>query len=419
MSARFRLMPTPAQEAIMQEHCAHARLIWNLCVEQESWWRPGRTGLPTWTERGRQLTEARSAFDWLRTGSQMVQEQALRDFIQAMAAFLAGSRQKPRWRKRGISEGFRVSGTASKGAHWEARRMSAHVGEVRIPKVGWVRFRWSQPVPPMAKSYRVKLDGRGRWHISFAAEQPEVLRADTCSQVGIDRGVRTALVTSDGQHYRAPRIASRRAGRYLELQQRMARQHKRSRKRERTRRAMAVIAARTADRRQDWAEKVSTRMVRDHDLIVLEKLNIRGMTRKPAPKPDPDLPGAFLPNGARGKAGLARGILTSCWGTLATRLEQKAAASGVTVAQIDPRFTSQQCHACGHTAPGNRESQAVFRCQSCGHEDHADVNAARNILARGLLLTTSEVVPAHAPGHGVSRPRQSVKAAAGTTRSAV
>ncbi|HEX8006799.1 MAG TPA: zinc ribbon domain-containing protein [Trebonia sp.] len=87
---------------------------------------------------------------------------------------------------------------------------------------------------------------------------------------------------------------------------------------------------------------------------------------------------------------------------------QKAAASGVAVVFVDPRFTSQQCRMCGHTAPENRESQAVFRCRQCGHADHADANAARNILARGLL-TTGEAVPADARGHGHharARPRK-------------
>ena len=225
-------------------------------------------------------------------------------------------------------------------------------------------------------------------------------------------------MTSDGQHYRAPRIPGRQAARYLALQRRLARQRKGSRQRERTRRAMALVAVRVADRRKNWAEKLSTRLVRDNDLIVLEKLSIPGMTRKPAPKPDPEQPGAYLPNRARPKAGLSRGILASAWGTLGQRIKDKGEASGVQVVVVDPRFTSQQCHACGHTNAANRESQAVFACVSCGHSDHADRNAARNILARGLLLTTGELVPAHAAGHAASRPHQPASAAAGTTQEA-
>jgi transposase len=223
-------------------------------------------------------------------------------------------------------------------------------------------------------------------------------------------------VTSDGQHYRAPRISDRQAARYLGLQRRLARQRKGSRQRERTRQAMALIAARVTDRRKDWAEKVSTRLIRDNDLIVLEKLNIAGMTRRPKPKPDPGQPGAFLPNRARAKAGLSRGILASAWGVLGQRVKDKGEASGIQVVFVDPRFTSQQCHACGHTDAANRDSQAVFACVSCGHQDHADRNAALNILARGLTLTAGEPVPAPAAGHAAPCPHQPAPAAAGTTQ---
>ena len=79
------------------------------------------------------------------------------------------------------------------------------------------------------------------------------------------------------------------------------------------------------------------------------------MVRKPKPRPAPDQPGAFLPNRRRQKAGLNRGILASCWGLLATRTEQKAAASGAVVIYVNPKYSSQQCRQCGHIASdGNR-----------------------------------------------------------------
>jgi len=262
---------------------------------------------------------------------------------------------------------------------------------------------------------RVTLDRAGRWHVSFPALQPAVDRQPGGAPVGIDRGVRTALVTSDGQHYRAPRISDRRAARYLALARKMSRQQKGSRKREKTRVAMAKITGGVTDRRKDWAEKVSTRLVQEHDVIVFEKLKTANMTRKPKPKPDPEKDGAFLPNRRRQKAGLNRGILASCWGALATRTEEKAAASGALVVYVDPKHTSQECRKCHHVARESRESQAVFRCVSCGHEDHADRNAACIVLARGLASTG---VSAHAPGHGALRPRKPAKAAAGTTRRA-
>jgi transposase len=394
----------------MTEHCAHARFVWNLAVEQQSWWWPGRGHAPGWVEQGRQLTEARAEFEWLRAGSRDVQELALRDFDHAMAAFFDKKNPAgmPSYRSKRSDQGFVVHKT-------KVRRVSRRWGAVHVPKLGYVRFRWTRDLPVKLGMARVACDRAGRWHVSFPAPQPAIGRQPTGTVVGIDRGVRTALVTSDGQHYRAPRISDRRAARYLALQRRMARQHKGSAKREKTRLAMARITAHTTDRRKDWAEKVSTRLVQDHDLIVFEKLNTVSMTRKPKPKPDPEKAGAHLPNHRRQKAGLNRGILAAGWGILATRAEQKAAASGARVTYVDPRFTSQQCRECGHIAAENRESQAVFTCVQCGHADHADANAAKNILARGLA---GLAVPAHAPGRGAYRPRKPAKAAAGTTRSA-
>jgi transposase len=412
VSIRNRAYPAPEQVAELSGHCDHARFVWNLAVEQQSWWRPGRGDAPGAAARQRQLTQARDAETWLRNGSSSVQQQALRDFDRALAAFFdpQNPAARPSYRSRRGTQGFVIRDT-------KVRKLSRRWGEVFVPKCGWVRFRWTRPLRGKLGMARVTRDSVDRWHVSFPGAQPPVPRERTGTAVGLDRGVRTALVGSDGQHYRVPRISDRQAARYLALQRRMSRQRKGSRKRECTRRAMASITAQVAGRRKDWAEKLSTRLVRGNDLIALENLNIPAMVRKPRLRPDPGKPGAFLPNGARAKAGLSRGILASCWGQLGRRLEDKGAASGVLVIKIDPRFTSQQCHVCGHTAPENRENQA-FRCQSCGHEDHADANAALNVLARGLLLTTGEVVPAHAPGHGATCPRKPAQAAAGTTRAA-
>ena len=140
---RYRLHPSAAQEAVLRDHCAHARFVWNLAVEQHLHWHQGRRSAPGYLEQCRQLTAARAEIRWLAAGSQMVQQQALRDFAQAMAAFFDPQNPagRPSWRKAGRDEGFRV--VAIKVG--QVRRLSRHVGEVKVPKVGWVRFRWSVP----------------------------------------------------------------------------------------------------------------------------------------------------------------------------------------------------------------------------------------------------------------------------------
>jgi len=159
--SRYRLLPTPAQETVLRDHCAHARYVWNLAVEQYRYWRPGRAGAPGYLEQCRQLTEARAEHPWLAAGSQTVQQQALRDFAQAMAGFYDPQNPagRPSWRKAGRNEGFRIVG---RGRQWDVRRLSRKTGEVWVPKVGWVRFRWSRAVPPGANSYRVTMDRTGR-----------------------------------------------------------------------------------------------------------------------------------------------------------------------------------------------------------------------------------------------------------------
>jgi putative transposase len=100
--SRYLLIPSPAEKAVMQrDHCAHARFVWNLAVEQHRHWRPGRANAPAYLEQCRQLTEARSDNPWLAAGLQMVQQQALRDFTQAMANFFDGKHGRPSWRKAG------------------------------------------------------------------------------------------------------------------------------------------------------------------------------------------------------------------------------------------------------------------------------------------------------------------------------
>ena len=127
--SRYRLFPTPAQQTMLRGHCAHARYVWNIAVEQHSHWRPGRAGAPGYLEQCRQLTQARAEHAWLAAGSQTVQQQALRDFAQAMVAFFdpGNSARRPTWRKAGRDEGFGIVGT--RGQQWDMRRLSRKVGE--------------------------------------------------------------------------------------------------------------------------------------------------------------------------------------------------------------------------------------------------------------------------------------------------
>ncbi|TDC75714.1 transposase [Actinomadura sp. 7K507] len=387
--SRYRLQPTPSQEAALLELCGQARFVWNLAVEQHRYWRPGRRSAPGLAEQCRQLTQARAASEWLRAGSQTVQQQALRDFAQAMAGFFARTHRRPTWRKAGRHEGFRIVGR--RGMHWEVRRVSRRVGQVRIPKVGWVRFRWSRPVPDEVKSFRVTRDRAGRWHVAFAHVPDAIPAPGNGDGVGVDRGVAVSAALSTGELLHAPGLTRAEAARLRRLERKLARARRGSARRAGVRAAIACLKAREADRRRDWVDKTTTRLASEFDVIAVEDLNVAVMTR--SAKGTIDAPGVNV----RQKAGLNRAILTNGWGALVQRLENKAPGR---VVKINPAFTSQTCHACGHRAPDNRESQAVFRCVACGHRANADVNAAINIRnAAGHAVSAREGPRVAGPVH--------------------
>jgi putative transposase len=297
----------------------------------------------------------------------MVQQQALRDFAQAMASFFAGTHGKPAWRKAGRDEGFRI--VAVKPGH--VRRLSRKIGEVWIPKAGWVRFRWSRAVAA-AKSYRVTRDRAGRWHVAFAVIPEPVPAPGTGQTVGIDRGVTVSAALSTGEMLRVHRLSPQRQRRLRRLQRRLARARRGSNRRARVKLAIAKLKAREADARKDWAEKTSTGLARRFDVIRVEDLRITHMTR--SARRTIEQPGRKV----RQKAGLNREILRSGWGLLVGRLSEKAPGR---VEKINAAYTSQRCSACGHVAAASRKSQAAFACVACNFACNADVNAARNIAA--------------------------------------
>lgn len=359
--SRYALRPSPGQESLLLEFCSHARFVWNLAVEQQSWWKPGRTAKIV--PYSRQLAEIRAEHAWLRAGSSVVQQQALRDFEQAMRNFFGGTHRKPAFRRKGLDEGFRIVNV--KPGH--VRRLNRGNGAVFVPKIGWIRFKWSRQVPA-AKSFRVKRDPAGRWWVAFAYVPESVAGPGTGEIAGIDRGVKISAALSDGGMHHCPEEGPS----IKRLQRKLSRQEKGSSRRKATRIQLARAHAHEASRRKDWAEKLSTDIASRFDVIRVEDLKIRNMMR--SAKGTLDAPGRNV----RAKSGLNREISRSGWGVLVRRLEDKAPGR---VEKVNPAYTSQRCSECGHVHKKNRESQASFVCKSCGYSANADVNAAKNIAA--------------------------------------
>ena len=247
--------------------------------------------------------------------------------------------------------------------------------------VGSVKVRQHRPVPGTVKSLQLKREHR-RWYVIVISDTEAEPLPASGRAVGVDVGVARFLTTSDGEVVANPKFLAASAEMIADLQRRKERARRGSGNRKRIRRALAKEWRKVRNRRRDFHHKTARALVDTCDVIALEKLNIAGMTRRPAPKPDPDKAGAFLPNMAAAKAGLNKSILDAGWAQFATILTAKAESAGRRVVFVNPAGTSISCHQCGRRCTRPRQDTVI--CPTHGTMD-ADINGARNIAARAGL----------------------------------
>ena len=253
-------------------------------------------------------------------------------------------------------------------------------GRLYLQGIGHIKMRLHRPLRGDPKTCTVRREGK-RWRVTiFCSEVETRYLPATGRQVGVDRGVISVVATSDGTLVNNPRFIARSANRLAGAQRRLVAKRSRGGRR-RAREAVGRAHRKVRNQRSDFLHKLSRELVNRNDTIVIEELRITNMSRRPRSRPDGQ--GGYAPNGAAAKAALNRSILDAGWGRLDRMLTYKAEEAGRELIRIDPRHTSQRCAACGTIDRGNRV-RAVFRCVACGHTDHADVNAARNILRAGL-----------------------------------
>ncbi|MDE0611455.1 MAG: transposase [Gammaproteobacteria bacterium] len=242
-----------------------------------------------------------------------------------------------------------------------------------VQKVGWMKLAGNNPYPDGEfKSGTVKYEC-GNWYAYLVYEvEAQASLPHSIREVGIDRNVSEGnwAVLSDGTKHSGPDLALK-VARRKRYQRRMARQVKGSNRRKITK--VRLQKAYQAERfaRLNWAHHVSKGIASEYDVAYVEKLNIRGMTR--SARGTKQKPGKNV----KQKSGLNRQILVSAWGTLELCLNYK-----LEVRRVNPAYSSQTCHQCGHVDPENRKG-TKFKCTACGHADDADVNAALNIMAFG------------------------------------
>lgn len=365
---RYRLQLTSEQAGMCEEFGNVCRAVWNIGLQQRREYRR-RGAWMDYVPQAAELAAAKHDHEWLKTAPSHILQQTLRDLDRACrdhGTFTVRWRSITRW-----APSFRFPA----GNLITVQRLGRKWGRVKLPKLGWVKLRWSRAPGGGVRSATVSRRGR-HWYVSFLVDDGRTTpdgHAMPDTVVGIDRGVKVAATTSDGEFHDRQFAASGEQQRYRRLQQKLARSKRDSGNRRRTVAAMNRIMGRITDRRADFCAQTAHKLTARYAVVVLEDLKIRNMSK--SARGTLAEPGCNVAQ----KRGLNRAILDKGWHRLELALISAARYTGTRVVKVYPAYTSQTCHACGVVDQKSRESQAVFRCTGCGHRDHADVNAAKNI----------------------------------------
>jgi putative transposase len=362
---RCRAYPDPAQQAVLNRTFGCVRVVWNqtLAARQQQYATDGTT--PSYAQTDRALTAMKKdpALAFLNEVPAVPLQQALRHQHKAFCAFFAKHARHPRFKSR----------HARQCAHFTRSAFTMRGGVLRVAKTnGQLLFRWSWPEIDIAAlsptMVVVSREPDGRWYVTFAmnTEPPEALPV-TGRAVGVDLGVTHFAVTSGGEKIGNPRHLERKARNLGRYQRRLERCRRGSANRAKAKAKVARAHRKVRDARRDFLHRLTTRLVRDNDVIAIEDLAVANMVRNRS---------------------LARAISDCGWGEFRRQLDYKCQRYGRQLLIIDRWYpSSKTCSACGHLLAELSLSTRTWQCLSCGTRHDRDINAAKNILAAGLAVT--------------------------------
>lgn len=375
-SYRYRFYPTPEQEKLLQRTIGCVRFVYNKALEARiEQWRRDRTNL-TYSDTSALLTQWKRDpdFAFLMEVSSVPLQQSLRHQHSGFCRF---------WQKKGRHPKFRSKRRSSRRAEYTASAFTLRDGELKLAKMKTpLRIKWSRPLPEGANPSTVTVtqDQSERWHVSILVDtNPTPIEQADATAVGVDLGLDALAALSTGERVDNPRHELKERRKLARAQAALCRKEKGSANREKARLKVARIHSKIADRRRDHLHKLSTRLIHENQVIVIESLAVENLKQ----------------SGGRAKRGLNRSISNAGWARFRSMLEYKAKWYGRTVIPVDRFFPSSQlCSSCGaRSGPSNLDTR-VWNCP-CGAVHDRDVNAARNILAAGLAVTVCGEVRRH------------------------
>lgn len=370
---RYRFYPAPEQADLLNRTFGCVRYVYNRALaERARAWTQEQKRV-TFADTCRMLTawKAEPGTGWLYEVSNVALQQGLQHLQQAFVNFWGKRAKYPAFKSRHKS---RASATfTTSGFRWRD-------GQITLAKMTEpLDIRWSRPLPEGAEpsTVTVSRDAAGRWHVSILVEETIGPLPPAGTAVGIDAGITSLVTLSTGEKITNPGHEKRDRARLARAQRTLARKQEGSANRAKAKVKVARVYARITDRRRDNLHKLSTRVIRENQTVIIEDLAVRNMVRNHS---------------------LARAISDASWSELRRMLEYKADWYGRTVIAVDRFYpSSKTCSACGVIAARMPLNVREWACASCGTAHDRDVNAAKVLLAAGLAVT--------ACGDGVRPPR--------------
>ena len=364
MAYRCRAYPDQAQQQVLARTFGCVRVVWNQTLAaRQARWHGGHKGT-SYAETDRALTAMKKdpELAWLNEVSSVPLQQALRHQYQAFSAFFAKRARYPRFKSR----------RGRQCAHYTRSAFSIRRGVLQLARMpGPLSFVWSWPDVDLAAldptMVAVCREPDGRWYVTLAVDAAApVPLPETGRAVGVDLGVTSFAVTSDGQWIANPRLLERKARSLARYQRRLARCRKGSANRVKAAARVARAHRKVRNARRDFLHRVTTVLVRENDMIVIEDLNVAGMLRN---------------------RHLARAISDCGWSEFRRQLAYKCERAGRQLVVTGRWYPSSKiCSACGHVLAALSLSARHWTCPCCSARHDRDLNAAKNILAAGRAV---------------------------------
>jgi putative transposase len=359
---KFRFYPTAEQKQIFARTFGCARFVYNWTLRLRTDVYYERQERIYYAETSARLTalKEQSEYAWLNEVAAVPLQQSLRHLDKAFTNFFEGRAKYPTFHSRHGEQAATYIGTAFK---WDGHSLT-------LAKMdGPLNIVWSRPLPDGCKPTTVTVtkDTAGRYFVSILVEEDIKSLPVVNKQVGLDLGLKSMVITSDGEHVGNPQYFRQDEKKLAKAQRRHAKKKKGSKNRNKARKNVARIHARIADRRRDYQHKLSTRIVHENQVICIESLQVKNMVKNHS---------------------LAKSISDVGWSEFTRQLEYKAKWYGRTFIKIDKWYpSSKRCHSCGHVLDSLSLDERFWLCPECKTFHDRDINAAKNVLAAGLAVS--------------------------------